>query len=332
MDFSTLRKRLNAPQLQAQLLRLTDRTRLRRLKSTLLSAGSVLTPHDYTTNVQKRFGNRAWTGFGECSLCGSFLDPQLEHGETCSTAEATRGHCACVHAVVCDVKLADLGITTERRGLTASQSRPADIFTTAAVPGRSAATDVCVASPSAAAARGDAAQASFDRKFSHFRDEISDSRDRGTHNRPLFWTADGRPHPARTRTWQHAADTASNRNGQQMSAKSLQRKWKHTIQMALLRRRAPMTRAGLPNPSARAEWLLASIIDIALHHWGSSRNGQQMSAKSRDSVRRSSKRSFHDSLIRLVSCAWGHDPLQGCLALTSPTSGFPTWTRARGVS
>ena len=29
-----------------------------------------------------------------------------------------------------------------------------------------------------------------------------------------------------------------------------------------------MTRAVLPNPSARAEWLLAGIIDRALHHWG----------------------------------------------------------------
>ena len=76
-------------------------------------------------------------------------------------------HHACVHAVVCGMKLADPGITTEPRGLTASQSRPADIFTTAAVPRRSAALDVCVASSIAAAARGDAAQAAFDRKLSH---------------------------------------------------------------------------------------------------------------------------------------------------------------------
>ena len=33
------------------------------------------------------------------------LDPQLEHAETCSTAEATRGHYACVHAVVCGMNL-----------------------------------------------------------------------------------------------------------------------------------------------------------------------------------------------------------------------------------
>ena len=54
---------------------------------------------------------------------GSFLDPQLENAETCSTAESTRGHCACVHAVVCGMKLADPGITTKLRRLTASQSR-----------------------------------------------------------------------------------------------------------------------------------------------------------------------------------------------------------------
>ena len=29
-----------------------------------------------------------------------------------------------------------------------------------------------------------------------------------------------------------------------------------------------MARAVLPNPSARAEWLFASIVDRALHHWG----------------------------------------------------------------
>ena len=42
-----------------------------------------------------------------------------------------------------------------------------------------------------------------------------------------IWTADGR-------TLQYAADIASSRNGQQMSAKSRQRKWKHEIQIALL--------------------------------------------------------------------------------------------------
>ena len=222
-------------------------------------AGSVLAPHDHITNVQKRLGNRAWTGFGECRLCGSFLHPQLQHGETCSTAEATRGH-----SVLCGLKLADPGIIAESRGLTATP-RPADIFTTAAVPGRSAALDVCVASRNAAATRGDAAQAAFDRKLSNYRNEIPRVTF-GIHYR-LVWTADGRPQLAVTRTLQYAAEIASSRNGQQMSAKSLQRRWKHEIQIALLRWRAAMTRADLPNSSARAEWFLAGIIDRALHHF-----------------------------------------------------------------
>ena len=283
----------NAPQLQAQHSRLSDRIRLRRLKGAHYSqeqltriedlchthvshnwfchsdtfAGSVLTPHDNITNVQKRLGTRAWTGFDQCQLCGSFLDPQLEHRETCSTSEATRGHHACVHAVLGGLKLADPGITTRPRGLTETQSRSADLFTTAAVPGRSAALDVCVASSNAAAARGDAAQAAFDRKLSFNMHEIPDLRNQGIHYRPFVWTADGRPHPAVTRTLQYAADIASSHNIQQMSAKSLQRSRKHEIEMALLRRRTAMTRPVLPNPSTRAECLLAGLIDRALSQW-----------------------------------------------------------------
>ena len=67
--------------------------------------------------------------------------------------------------------------------------------------------------------------------------------------RPLVWTADERPHLAVTRTLQYAADVASSRNGQLMTAKSLHRRWKHEIQVALLRRRAAMARAVLPNLS-----------------------------------------------------------------------------------
>ena len=81
----------------------------------------------------------------------------------------------------CGLKLADPGITAEPRGLTATKSRPADIFITASVPGRSAALDVCVASANAAAARGDAAQAAFDRKTTHNRNEIPDLRKQGIH-------------------------------------------------------------------------------------------------------------------------------------------------------
>ena len=82
------------------------------------------------------------------------------------------------------LKLADQGITTEPRGPTETQSTPADLFAAGAVSGRSAALDVCVAPPDAAAARGDAGQAAFDRKRTYCRQEIPDLRNPGIHHRP----------------------------------------------------------------------------------------------------------------------------------------------------
>ena len=114
MDFSVPRKsRLSAPQLQAQLSRLTDRTCLRRLKDTLLSKGCLAASH-------------------------------------------------------------------KNRGLVSCSRLP---------------------------------QVAFDRKLAHYRNEVGELRQQNIHYRPLVWTADGRPHPAVTRTLQHAADIASSRNG-----------------------------------------------------------------------------------------------------------------------
>ena len=84
------------------------------------------------------------------------------------------------------IKIADPGIATEPRGLTASQSRPADTLPPLPSLGRSAALDVRATSSYEVAARGDAAQASFDRKLSHYRDEISEVRNQGIHCRTLL--------------------------------------------------------------------------------------------------------------------------------------------------
>ena len=159
------------------------------------------------------------------------------------------------------MKLADPAVTTEPRGLTSTTSRPADIFTTAAVPGRGAALDVCVASPNAAAAMGDAAEAAFRRKLRRYRREIQELSAAGIAFRPLVWTADGRPHPAAIRTLRFAADIAVTRNGQQATAGMLVSRWKHEIQIAILRRRAAMTRAVLPRATTQQLWLMEGRAD-----------------------------------------------------------------------
>ena len=219
--------------------------------------GSVLAPCDYVVDVQRRLGARLIQGEMSCRLCGAPLDPQLVHSECCDTAGATRGHYAVVRPLLDGLKLADPAATTEPRGLTTTQSRPADVLTTAAVPGRSAALDVCVASPNAAAASGDAAEAAFRRKLRRYRQEIRELAAAGILYRPMVWTSNGRPHPAVTRTLHFAAAQAANRSEQDAEAKQLLARWRHEIQIAIQRRRAAMTRAVQRRAGARAMWLLS---------------------------------------------------------------------------
>jgi len=218
--------------------------------------GAVLTEADYIVNIQKRLGARVQEAEVRCRLCGVCLDPFMEHCEVCALGEATKGHYAVVRAVVDGIKLADAAVTTEPAGLSSTQARPADIFTNAAVPGRSAALDVCIASPNAAGAAGDAAEAAFKRKLEHYQNIIPELHAAGVAFRPLIWTSDGRPHPATTRTLKYAAERAARKGGGQVSASALQTRWKHEITVAILRRRAAMTRAVMPKPHRRQEWLL----------------------------------------------------------------------------
>ena len=161
-------------------------------------AGSVLMPYDYITNVQKRFSNRAYTAFGQSRLCGSFFDSQLEHGETCTTAEDIWGHYECVHAV--------FGGQDSRTQVSPRNNADRQIFSlpllsrTQRGSGRVCGILQCSSSPR------DAAQAAFDRKISHCRHQFLYLQRQGIVYRLLVWTADGHPHPAVTRTLQYAAD------------------------------------------------------------------------------------------------------------------------------
>ena len=138
---------------QRQLSRLQDCTRLRRLEQTLRTqcnwdqlerlrelrhpevshrwlwhlnstCGGVLSECDYALNVQKRVGARILEESTECRVCGKHVDPFLEHSEVCATAEATRGHYACVRALVDGLRLADSAVKTEPRELTSTNARP----------------------------------------------------------------------------------------------------------------------------------------------------------------------------------------------------------------
>ena len=114
----------------------------------------------------------------------------------------------------------------------------------------------------AAAAPGDAAEAAFRRKLHHYRHVIPQLAEAGIAFRPLVWTADGRPPPAAVRTLKFAAEQAATRSGEQVTASALLGRWRHEIMVAILRRRAAMSRAVRPRPDARALWLLAGHPDL----------------------------------------------------------------------
>ena len=72
------------------------------------------------------------------------------------------------------LRLADPGITTEPRGLTETQSRLADLFTTTAVPGRSAAVHVVCGILQSRS--NPPRQVASDRNFSYYIQQIHDLR------------------------------------------------------------------------------------------------------------------------------------------------------------
>ena len=215
---------LSAPQLQTQLSRHTDRTRLRRLKNTLLSKGAwqlvtriedlchVALPlgrmrrkcPDYITNVQNRLVNKLCVVGGLCRCCGFFLDPQLEHAETCSTAEATRGHYACVQGVVCGrpghYYETPEGSPLRNPGLLiSSPPQPLDV-----APPWTYVWHPPLLRPLAETQR----RRYLIGNFHIIGTKLWNCGNKTFTIAPLIWTADGRPHPAVTQALQYAADIA----------------------------------------------------------------------------------------------------------------------------
>ena len=137
-------------------------------------------------------------------------------------------------------------------GLTESQSKPADILTSAASPGRRAALDLGITSPNsttAAAAAGDAVAAMHQRKHQRYAADAPVLREANVVYMPLIWSADGRPHPQVGRAMQYAARMAGHSDSDQPAGHALfLKRWRHEIAVALCRRRAAIARAVLPPP------------------------------------------------------------------------------------
>ena len=202
MDFSAPRKsRLSAPQLQAQFSWLTDWTRLGRLKNTLLSKGAWQQVTRIEDLCHTHVSHKWLYHFAACGKCPDAA--RLHHQRAEKTWEqgvdriladndcvapfwthswsverpaappkAHEDNYACTFMPCC----VDSNSQTQASPPNPEGSQRRNpgrlIFSLPLLSQDAAPPWMCVASPNAAAARGDAAQAAFDRKLTDYRNEI----------------------------------------------------------------------------------------------------------------------------------------------------------------
>ncbi|CAE8634331.1 unnamed protein product [Polarella glacialis] len=130
--------------------------------------------------------------------------------------------------------------------------RPADILTSAASPGLTSALDVGIASPDAAHAGADCAEAMRVRKRAVYSRFLPALEAEGIEYRPLVWSCWGREYPDTTATLTQLARQAARRRGMPDHIRLLQRA-RAQIGAALARRAAAMLRACMPGYEQAAE-------------------------------------------------------------------------------
>ena len=143
-----------------------------------------------------RFGAGNPPDGGLCGHCGKVsLDSAGGHATCCAIGESTRGHNAVRDAVFAFAEMADPAAEKEAEDLVPSdpRARPADVLTSAAIPGCVAALDIGVVAP-AAFPDSDATVRMYQRKMDERTLQLPELEAQGIRYRPMIWTCYGRPH------------------------------------------------------------------------------------------------------------------------------------------
>ena len=210
--------------------------------------GPVLTPVEHVTAVRLRLGCAGPAEPALCGFCGtSLIDASASHALLC--ANSVSGHNAVrnqLHAAAC---ACDPCAEIEPLGLIPSHPtlRPADILTSAAFPGRSAALDVGVASPDAAGAGADCTEAMVLHKRGTYACHADELRRGGIAYHPVVWSAYGRPHPDAIRVMIAMSRNTARRRGAD-NYRGLARGLAARVTVELWRRAASMVLQCWPAP------------------------------------------------------------------------------------
>ena len=133
--------------------------------------GATVPPEEFATCVRVRLGAFLTDEPSICARCGVCIaDRTAAHGLCCAAPEATRGHYSARDSLLNFVHLADPSATTEVPELIpdAPALRPADIYSSSALPGGQAALDIGICSPDAAGAG--------ERKVEHYAEHLDGIR------------------------------------------------------------------------------------------------------------------------------------------------------------
>ena len=219
--------------------------------------GARVPAAEWCTAVRIRLGASLAGPGSVCPACGVELGPcTCTHGLLCAQSEATRGHFAVRDAVLPLCHLADPHATCESPGLVPSRPllRPADILSSAPLPGRLAALDVGVVSPDSASAGGDCCEAMWRRKkktYQPFAHEFL------AVYIPLVWSAFGREHADTSAVLETLARAAARRRGL-ADHRPLLRRARCAIGVALVCRAVRMTHAVLRRDEGEEAHLAAA--------------------------------------------------------------------------
>ena len=228
--------------------------------------GPIISRADFLDAIRLRLGADIVAADTKCIRCGATMTKCASHAFCCALPEATRGHYSVRDAVLPLAHLADPRTSVEPRGLVPSAQalRPADILSSAALPGRLTALDIGIASPDASGAGDDCCDAMFQRKRYTYRNYLHElENEREILYRPLVWSTWGREHPETTSILQSLSRVAARRCGLR-DHRLLLRRVRSAVSVEIMRRAVRMLHACLPHErDAQNRFLLGDSIDAS---------------------------------------------------------------------
>ena len=220
--------------------------------------GPIVPPADFALAARIRIGAHLTDDPFVCPRCNAeVVGRTASHALCCANPQATHGHYEARNQLLNVVHLADPSATTEEPEVIASRPalRPADIFTSAAIPGGMAALDVGITSPDASHAGADCVESMWREKRGHYAAHADEMRAAGVTYVPMVLSCYGRWHAESAAVLERIAVQVGRRLGIACH-RPLHRRARAAVGVAIWRRAAAMARACLPRPSAEEFALL----------------------------------------------------------------------------